>query len=381
MSFATALSVSRAPLASLAAVGVFWGAFAALVPDIKAAAGATDAEFGLALIGSAAGGMVSMYLAPRIGAALGRRVLPVTGLVLALAAFLPLLGGSVGALAAVLVGTGAAVSILDISANVRISQLEARHRLHLMNLNHAMFSLAFGGAALLASLARKAGHGPEAVLPAAAAALVLLAALMREGRAWQPATAEAGPAPARSPWGPILLAAAILFAAFICENATEAWSALHIERTLGGAPGEGGFGPTMLGLTMAFGRLSGQFAAQRLGEAGLVLWSALFGIVGALVIAAAWSEAVAVLGVGILGLGVAVVVPSANSMLGRLVPDRLRGFAISRAWMIGFTGFFIGPSAMGFVSEHLGLRAAFLAVACVMATIIPCTLAMRRMAR
>jgi hypothetical protein len=46
--------------------------------------------------------------------------------------------------------------------------------------------------------------------------------------------------------------------AFLVENAMEGWSALHIERTLGGGAAEGAFGPAILGLTMGIGRLSGR---------------------------------------------------------------------------------------------------------------------------
>ena len=42
----------------------------------------------------------------------------------------------------------------------------------------------------------------------------------------------------RPPWGAVALTGIILMASFIGENATEAWLALHIERTLGAAPGE-----------------------------------------------------------------------------------------------------------------------------------------------
>lgn len=368
-----AVRVSRAPIAGLASVGLFWGGFAALVPDIKAGVGATDAEFGTALIMSAVGGILSLYLSPRVGAALGRNALPLAGVGLFVAAFFPLLAGSVPALGLALFGMGAAVSMLDMSANVRISQLEERHKLHLMNVNHAMFSFAFAAGAFATSLARKSGFGAVEILPFVALGCLLLAGATIEGRGWLAAERKGDGGEGRSPWGVILPAAAILFAAFICENATEAWSALHIERTLGGAVGEGGFGPMMLGMTMGVGRLSGQFAAARLGEAGLILWSAALGVLGAVVIGLAPVQAVAVLGVGLLGLGVAVVVPSANSILGRLVHPDLRGFAISRAWMIGFTGFFIGPTAMGFISQLAGLRIAFLVVACVMATLIPWT--------
>ncbi|MGB5558154.1 MAG: MFS transporter [Paracoccaceae bacterium] len=380
MSILNAMRISRAPLAALTAIGVVWGGVAGFMPDIKAAVGASDAELGSALVMSAFGSIVSMYLAPRVGAALGRIALPLFGAVLCLAFFYPLLASNVASLGLAMFCIGASVAMLDITANVRISALENRHGLHLMNVNHAMFSVAFALTALVAALARKAGAGLAEVFPLLALICLGLAAAMWEGRGRlsPPEPDENDTRSRATPWRAILLTALVLFAGFVGENATEAWSALHIERTLGGAAGEGSFGPFMLGLTMAFGRFSGQFLADRMGEVRLILWSAALGMVGALVIAAAPTQAIVLIGVAILGLGMAAIVPTANSILGKLVREEQRSHALSRAWMAGMLGFFLGPAMMGGLAELFGLRISFAAVALVVAAIIPAVLALGR---
>lgn len=364
--------VSRATGLSLGALGMFWGGFAAWLPEYKARTGVDDGLFGTLLLGSAVGGMAAMALAPRVGRALGARVLPITAALMALAALAPLAIQSGATLALALVAMGAAMSSLDIAANVRISELEHETGLPLMNWNHALFSAGFALSALAMGAVRRAGVAPEVAAPVLAAVLALAAVAVIERAHPTPSPEEASAkAGARTPWAAVLPAAAILFAAFVSENATETWSALHIERSLGGRPGEGALGPAMLGLTMAAGRFGGQMLAARLGEARLVALSAALGLVGALVVAAAGVQWIAVLGVGLIGAGVAVVVPSANSLLGARVQPAERALAISRAWMIGFTGFFIGPVAMGAVAQGFGLRFAFVAIALVMATILP----------
>lgn len=362
---------SRAAGAGLAAIGIFWGGFAACLPEYKARAGVDDAGLGALLLLAAVGGMTAMALAPRVQARLGGAVLPVLAAGVVLAALGPLLIASPASLGAVLLVMGLAMAALDIAANVRISVDEAVTGLPLMNFNHALFSFGFAGAAALTGLARRAGAGPELIAPALAAVLAVFALLMIE-----PPRRPVPPAPAHdsapaSPWRAILPAALILFAAFVAENATETWSALHIERTLGGPAGEGAFGPAMLGLTMGIGRLSGQMLASRLGEARLVAFSAALGMAGALVVALAPVQWVAVLGVALIGLGCAVVVPSANSLLGRAVRADQRAFAISRAWLLGFTGFFIGPVAMGLIAQGAGLRWSFAAIVLVLSLILP----------
>lgn len=365
---------SRATGVALAALGVFWGGFAAQMPVFKLRAGVSDAGLGGLLLLSALGGMAAMAAGPRLQRALGARALPLFGVVLAGAALMPLVIGSAVGLGCALLLMGAAMSSLDIAANVRISQREAETDLPLMNWNHALFSFGFGAAAVAAGLARAAGAPPEVIQPVFALILAGAALAMRDAASSDLAiggpiaTAQTLPV---SPWGAVLPAAFILFAAFVAENATETWSALHIERDLGGAIGTGAFGPAMLGGMMGLGRLGGQMLAARLGEARLIAWSAMVGVVGAVVVAVAPVAWLAVLGVALIGAGVAVVVPSANSLLGRKVAPDARAWAISRAWLLGFTGFFIGPVVMGTIAQRAGLSVAFLAVALVLAAILP----------
>ena len=362
-----ALAICYGPAAGLAAIGLFWGSYSAWLPDVKLRAGLGDAAMGVALLGAACGNLVVLAFFPRISAAAGRYLMPGAAVILGLATLLQLVGSGPVTLFLALAVMGMAMSGLDVSANVRISILEARHGVPLMNLAHGLYSLAFAVAAAAAGLVRGAGQ-PQAVVVVVSGVLILLsAALMRGGAAGADSGAQRA---VRTPWAVVLPAALILFAAFISENATEVWSALHIERTLGAPRGEGAYGPAMMGLTMAAGRLGGQALASRMGEARLIVISTLFGICGALLLAFAPGRDLAIAGVALIGLGVAVVVPSANSLLGRRVTAGERPLAISRAWMLGFSGFFVGPVAMGAVAEGAGLRAGFVAIAGMMALIL-----------
>lgn len=377
MSALQVVTLSRAPAAGLSAVGVLWGGLAASMPDIKEQVGASDAELGGALLASAVGGVIAMSLAPRIGRLLGRFAMPCLSVLVALALFYPLLAYDVWTLTIVMFGVGVSVAALDILTNVEVSAREAKHGLHLMGFNHAMFSFAFAAAAYGTSLGRQAGLGPAEILPALSVVCVILAALSYLPQTAQQSAAESATS-GQIPWLAVVLTGVILLASFIGENATEAWSALHIERTLGAPAGEGGLGPAMLGLVMGIGRLCGQVVSERLGHARLIFVSALLGIVGALTLAAAWSPSIAILGVAITALGMAVIVPSAMSILGARVDEANRALALSRAWMLGIVGFFIGPALMGGISEIFGLRLSFVAVGLVIALILPSIIVLAR---
>jgi len=376
MSIAHAVSVSRRPVSAFVVIGVFWGCFAAYVPVLKAQLGASDAVFGMLLLGSATGLVSAMWLAPRVDRILGARGMQVGAVLLAFAWMLP---GSMTTplyFAVAMAAVGLASGVLDVIMNARVSELEARHDHPLMNANHAMFSVAYAAGALIAGATREAGLPPAPVFLGLCLVVVLLLPMLKMD------VASVTPDPSydgRYPLGPILLCGAIVLVAFMSEATVEAWSALHVERTLGGGAAEGALGPAMLGITMAIGRFSGQALAERLQEVPVVLVASVLSASGAVLASLAPTPLAAYVGFGILGLGVSVIGPMGLALVGKLVPAHLRTEAISRAAVMGFSGFFFAPMLMGLVSEIYGLRVAFLGVAVLLLSAFPLALVVRNL--
>lgn len=372
----SALKISRRPATGFVVVGMFWGCFAAYVPEIKAQLGASDALFGMLLLGSATGLVSAMWLAPKMDRSLGNRSMQVAACLLAFAWLWPGLVTLPVLFFAVMCGVGMASGLLDVIMNARVSELEASHSRSLMNANHAMFSLSYAVAALITGAAREAGLPPVMVLAGFGVLTLLALPILRMEVAVveEPETGRG-----RYPLWPILICGAIVLVAFMSEATVEAWSALHVERTLGGGAAEGALGPAMLGLTMMIGRFSGQVVAERLREVTVIYWAALMASAGALIASVAPTPLIAYVGFGVLGLGVSVIGPMGLALVGRMVPPHLRTEAISRAAVIGFSGFFWAPSLMGFVSEGFGLRVAFACVAVMLLIAIPLAIVMNRM--
>ena len=377
MSVLNAIYLSRRPAVAFVVVGVFWGCFAALVPVYKAHLGVNDAVFGTLLVGSALGLVTSMFLAPRAD-----RILGSNGLRFGIVAFslvwllpsqtaVPMVFGLLMAL------VGMASGLLDVTMNARVSELEAKLNRPLMNANHGMFSVAYGVAALITGFAREAGIPTPYIVAGFASLCILTIPLLRTDIAVVEADEEAKAA--KYPIWPILVCGLITLSAFMTEATVEAWSALHIERTLGGGAKEGALGPAMLGFTMAFGRFSGQAVAERLSEMSVVIGGAIIAATGATLAALAATPFVAQIGFGIFGLGVSVIGPIGISMVGSLVRPHLRTEAISRVAVIGFSGFFFAPMLMGIVSELFGLRVAFFCVSGLILCAAPLVLVAARM--
>lgn len=375
MSILSALILSRRPAIAFVVVGVFWGCFAAYVPVIKAQLGASDAVFGTVLLGSATGLVSAMWLAPRLDRWLGSRSMQGAIAALAIAWLLPghITHPLIFAVSMALVGL--ASGLLDVVMNARVSELEARHRRPLMNANHAMFSVAYACAALIVGMTREAGLPPAPIFAGFGLFAICMIPFVRMDVTY--VAAEEG-YQGRYPLWPILLCGGIVLVAFMSEATVEAWSALHVERTLGGGAAEGALGPAMLGLTMAFGRFAGQAVAERLREVRVVLCASVLSACGAVLAALAPTPLIAYAGFGILGLGVSVIGPMGLALVGKLVPPHLRTEAISRTAVIGFSGFFFAPSVMGLMSQAFGLRVAFLGVACLLLTAVPLALLVSR---
>ncbi len=365
--------MSRGPLAAFAAEGLFWGSFAALVPVIKAQAGLSDGDFGVVMLIAALGAVSAMWLAPRAEAKLGRWTLPVLAAVMAGAFLFPGYATNGVFLAVVMMGATIGSGSLDVAMNARISILEGRSGRPLMNLAHGIFSVAYAVSALLAGLGREIGWTPSEIFAAGVALCGLLILQMIAAPVPDPEPVTEEVAKRRLPWVLLLPAGMIVLLGFMTEQATEGWSALHLERGLGAGAAEGALGPAILGMTMAVGRLSGQVIVHYWSEAAVIRVATVIAALGSAIAAWAPSLLIAYVGFGLLGIGVSVVAPMAFAWVGRMVPDDKKALAISRIAVLGYSGFFIGPPLMGFLAEGFGLPVSFTAIS-VLLLLVPVVL-------
>ena len=370
-----ALYLSRRPAVAFVIVGLFWGCFAAYVPQIKARLDVSDATFGLLLLCNALGLVSSMVLAPRLDRLLGARGMQIGSIALTISFLLPGFATDALSFGLAMVIVGAASGFTDVLMNARVSELEQLHRKPLMNANHGMFSVGYAVAAILSGVAREAQIAPGPAFATLAAAILILSIFLYMPPQYAASCAGTG---GRYPIKPLVLCGLIVLVAFMTEATVETWSALHIERSLQGRAAEGAMGPAMLGLTMAIGRFSGQAGSQIFSETKVIILATCVAAAGGTLAALALTPFWAAIGFGILGLGISVVGPLGLALVGKKVPDHLRTEAISHVAVLGFAGFFLAPSLMGLVSDFFGLRIAFLAAAGLSLTAIPLTLLLRR---
>ena len=220
--FSKLSSLSRRPAVAFVIVGLFWGCFAAYVPEVKARLGVNDATFGLLLLCNALGLVSSMFLAPRFDLILGARGMQIGSVLFAASFLLPGFAPNALTFGISMVIVGAASGMTDVLMNARVSELEELHKRPLMNANHAMFSVGYAVSAVASGFAREAQIAPGMAFSYVALTIFLSSAFL-----YMPVHYNSTLAPGKVsyPFWPIVICGLIVLVAFMTEATAETWSA------------------------------------------------------------------------------------------------------------------------------------------------------------
>jgi MFS family permease len=333
------------------------------IPAIKEELGLSEGLLGLALLGTAVGALISMPVAGALISRFGsRQIVGATALLLAFSIVLPPLAPSLLSLIPCVMLIGAANGALDVSMNSQAVAVEEGYGRPIMASFHAAFS--FGGLAGAAA----GGFVAEAEIEplphlAAAGALCAVAALIVY-RALLPTGADAGDDDAPSfarPTTALLGLGVISFCVLLGEGAMADWSAVYLDDTLRTGPGLAAAGYAAFSLTMALGRLFGDRLTERVGPTTLVRVCGTLAAVGLGVALLVGNPIVALVGFACAGAGFSVVFPLALSSAGR-TEGVAPGPGLAAVSTAGYTGFLVGPPAIGFAAELFGLAGALFIV-------------------
>ncbi|MCI4040755.1 MFS transporter [Streptomyces sp. TRM75563] len=358
----SAHQVKRARIAVAAVFtvhGAVTGSFATRVPWIQDHAGVSAGQLGLALAFPAIGASIAMPLAGRISHRFGART-ALRGLLTlwTLALILPALAPSLVTLCAALFVYGATAGMSDVAMNALGVEVENRLDKSIMSGLHGMWSV---GALIGSAAGTVAAHtGTDARLHHLVAALVLTALGLIACRGvldLQSGPEEEPPPRFTLPPKSALVIGAIGFCAVFAEGASLDWSAVYLRDVLDSSDGLAAASTTAFALMMAVARIAGDRIVDRFGAVRTVRTGGLLATVGGLLVVFSPSPAAAMCGFGLLGLGVAVVVPLAFAAAGRSGPNPSQ--AIAGVATITYTSGLIAPSAIGSLAEATSLVVSF----------------------
>lgn len=336
-------------------LGSVMATWAAHIPDVKIHVGLNSAQLGIMLLTMGAGGLAAMMVTGRVVHWLGSgRISRWSAVATAASLPLPLFAPNAWLLAPALFLFGFTQGALDVAMNAQGVAVERAYQRPIMSSLHALFSIGglagAGYASLLLSLHVSITlHLVLVLAPLAIGWLFTHARLLPDyGHA-----EEAAPLFAL-PRGALLWLGAIAVLSMVGEGAVLDWSALYMRQGLGTGPAFAAAAFAAFSLTMTIGRFMGDGVVARHGDVAVLRGGALIAAVGlgvALVTGSPWA---ALLGFACVGLGFSNVVPLAFSAAGR-VPGVSPGFGIAAVSTVGYGGFFVGPPAIGFVSQYAGL--------------------------
>lgn len=358
--------------------GLSIATWAPMIPYVKMNLGLNEATLGLVLFVFGAGAMLTMPLGGYFINRFGSRATMLSATVL-FSVMLPLLAlaPNVWTLSAVLAVFGMGVGTTDVSMNAQAVAVEKRYGRPIMSFFHGLFSAGGIVGALLISVLLSRGIALWAC--AATVALLMIAAALWQFRRLLPHADDdkVDGSPFALPRGPVLLVGALCFISFLAEGAVTDWSAVFLRDVRGMTPAKAGLGYALFSMTMTVGRLTGDAVAHRLGPVSTMRYGALlaaFGYFLSVGVPHAWAT---LLGMFLVGLGLANVVPMLFSATGRL-KDPPPAISIPAITTMGYAGLLAGPALIGVIGQATHLSVALTGVGVSMVFVSACARVVRR---
>jgi fucose permease len=156
------------------------------------------------------------------------------------------------------------------------------------------------------------------------------------------------------------LIGAVGFCAVFAEGASLDWSAVYLEDVLTTSAGVAAAATTGFALTMAVARLVGDAVVDRFGAVPTVRVSGVVATLGGLLVVLAPHPVVAMAGFGLLGLGIAVVVPLAFAAAAKSGPNASQ--AIAGVATVTYASGLVAPSIIGGIAQASSLTLSFVVV-------------------
>ncbi|HYE01466.1 MAG TPA: MFS transporter [Alphaproteobacteria bacterium] len=358
MSSPAAILAPRLAISAIFLVnGFFFGNWITRIPDVKRALGVTDGELGTALLALGLGALGAMLLSGSLIARHGsRRVVAAMAVAYSFTPFLPVAADHYLVLVGGLLLFGIGAGAVDVSMNAQAALLEQKAGRPIMSSFHAAYSLGGLIGAALGGLAAEAGIAPFAhMLAIAMGGLAVNLATLRHLFPDGPAPGGAEGPRLAWPTGALLPLAIVAFCCFLAEGAIADWSALYLREVLATDAGTAAAGYGAFSLAMTAGRFFGDRAVAAWGGRAVTRRGAALaaaGLVAALLLP--WPP-VAILGFGAVGLGLSNVVPVVFTQAAR---HGEAGRSIAAVSTLGYLGFLLGPSIIGWFAVATSLPAA-----------------------
>ncbi|HEX3197850.1 MAG TPA: MFS transporter [Propionibacteriaceae bacterium] len=352
--------------------GAVIGGFGGSLPSLREKLGLDATQIAIMLFCAGAAAILSMQIGGRLADAIGARevslaavpLLIVGMIAIGLAPVYP-----VAIIGGILIGLGNGA--MDVAMNAIGVQVEAARQRPIMSFFHAFWSIGtFIGAGAILLLAAVLGlKGGAIVTPLsislAAVSLLALGVLFKITPQAAVVHHTVDGVKTRIPkvaW--ILGVMALAFG--LSEGTATDWSSLHVTDVAQVDPTTGAVGLAAVSAFMVVIRLLGDRLVSRFGRRAVVRFGGLCAALGYLTVTLVSSLPLLVLGWALVGLGVGMIAPQVYAVAGHIGGGRVLAVVVT----FGYAAFLIGPAAVGFLVNQVGIHHAMAVPAILCAGIV-----------
>ena len=344
--------------------GICFSSWASRIPDIKMHLGLSDGAFGGLLfflpIGSFLGIPISGSLTAKHGSKL---IVSIAALIYPLALICLGLSTNTTQLAICLFLFGMAGNLFNVSVNTQAASLSKLFDKSITSTFHGFWSLAgFVGGLLGGFFVANSISPLQQFLSVAIAGWIFLfftrQYLLPGEKSTQPVSKMW-----TKPSALLMQFGLVSLSNMICEGMMFDWSGLYFQNVVKVATEYRTIGYISFMACMTTGRMFADKLINYWGARKQLMLSGLVVTLG-LIIAVAYPHLmVSSIGFMLVGFGVSSVIPTIYGTIGRNAAPGRASIDLASVSSIGFFGFLIGPPIIGFLSQAIGLRWAFLSVA------------------
>jgi hypothetical protein len=348
--------------------GASFGVWAARIPAVKEQTNLDSAGLGFALLGASIGAVLTMTFGGWLASRFGTHVMtPVTAVGCAVMTVFIGASWNFASLTIALLFFGMLQGTMDVSMNANGIAVEHAGAGPIMSRLHASWSIGAFAGALASTQVAAMGIAVFPEFAVAAAGFAIVGVILRF--TMLPDKHAEGGGRLRLPTGPLALLGGLALFGLMAEGSATDWSGVYLQTTMNASQGLAGLAVTTFTGSMAVARLVGDRLSLALGSARLVSGGAALAAAGLGLALAVQIPAVAIVGFGMMGLGLAAVVPTLFRSAGSQ-PGIPASQGIAAVSTMGYAGGLIGPPVIGTVAGVATLRGSLVIILVMLAILI-----------
>jgi MFS family permease len=355
-------------------MGFLFGNWATMIPYVKHHFGITDGILGLILLCMPLGCLVFNFYSAILVQKFGMKTMTIIGMVvLSIAYAIPLSLPYIWIVPIGLILAGICVTILNIAMNMTAAELEKSAKIYIMSTCHGMFSLGLMVGSLMRSFTlpmhiSEPNHMFIMCGLGITAAIIIYRTIMsidlvHDGK--NDSQQDKNQVSNSFVWPSGALLTMIIIS--LCTNVTEGsmadWASVYMTDIVKTTPIYVGWGLSGYSAMMALGRFMGDAWIPRFGQNKILVWGSIMTFAGLSMAIALPFTTSAVIGFGMVGMGVSLGSPILYASAARY-PDIPNSGGLALMNTFSMAGFLLGPVVIGFISDisNLAVALGFVAV-------------------